>query len=398
MNFSNLTPGQKKWAVRGCIVAVILILAIPLYKGNRSKLHAKEDTRVVDIDKHTFEDSILAQTQGDIRDLQKSIEGFKQEYLDKLEEIAQDSKKELDNYKRSLDKTAQKAMERNRVKDKDEIIREIKETVGVSRPKDQDRLFEQKAAVKKAEEAAAARKAQFGIEVSRPDTTKAKKKDKKDDEKSKNTVYLPPGFTEASLLSGAIAPTSNNSGDSQVPMIIRIKNLAVLPNEYKQDIKGCFVIANGQGNLAQERIMTRLSTLSCISKDGKSLIDQPVKGWVVDKDGRAGMRGLVVAKFGAHVARMALAGALKGFGEVFSETSYVTYSGAYGSSKQLKDTDLDTIAQAGVGGSLSTVADDLEDFYLNLAEQTMPVIEVGPTKDITLVFSEGVNLEIKDRI
>jgi conjugal transfer pilus assembly protein TraB len=135
--------------------------------------------------------------------------------------------------------------------------------------------------------------------------------------------------------------------------------------------------------------MTRLATLSCISKDGRSIIDQPVKGWVVDKDGRAGMRGKVVAKFGAHVARVAFAGAMKGFGEVFSQTSYVTYSGATGSSRQLKDTDMSTVGQAGAGGSLIAATEDLEAFYLKLAEQTMPVIEVGPTKDLTLAFSEG---------
>ena len=32
---------------------------------------------------------------------------------------------------------------------------------------------------------------------------------------------------------------------------------------------------------------------------------------------------------------------------------------------------------------------------MELARQTMPVIEVGATKQVTLVISEGVNLDIK---
>lgn len=398
MDFNGLSPQKKKWLVRGVIGTVILLLAIPLYKSrDREKRIRKEDTRVVDIDKNTFEDSILAQTQADIRELQKSINNFKQDYLEKLDDIAVANQKELERYKNSLDKAAQKAMVSHQTKTKEEIIKEvIKKTGGERRREGRGGIFTQKAEASQVPSRTKAKKEPFGIQVSRPENIKSKNNKKVEDKKK--TVYMPPSFTEASLLSGVIAPTSKNSGDSQVPMIIRIKNLAILPNEFKQDIKGCFVIANGEGNLAQERVLTRLATLSCISKDGQSIIDQPVKGWVIDKDGRAGMRGKVVAKFGAHTARVALAGAIAGFGEVFSETAHVTYSGAYGSSRQLKDTDLDTLAQAGLGGSLVAVASDLEEFYLSLAEQTLPVIEVGPTKDITIAFQEGVELEIKKRI
>ena len=38
---------------------------------------------------------------------------------------------------------------------------------------------------------------------------------------------------------------------------------------------------------------------------------------------------------------------------------------------------------------------DIEKFYMELAHQTMPVIEVSAAKPVTLVISEGVNLEIK---
>jgi len=41
------------------------------------------------------------------------------------------------------------------------------------------------------------------------------------------------------------------------------------------------------------------------------------------------------------------------------------------------------------------VAEDLQKFYLDLAEQSLPVIEVHPTKNITIVISEGVDIAIK---
>ena len=405
MKFSNLTSNQKKWGTRGIITFVILALAIPLYKSrdrNRKDVRQSKE-QIVDLDKHTFEDSILAQTQAEIRELRSSIDDFKEDYLKKLDVISSESQKDLKRYKSSLEKTAKKAAVSQNTKEKEEIIREvIRKTGGEKRQDKQGGIFTQKAeAADRAtgQNGSVAQKKHFGIKVSKPEAVDKRQQTKQNQKtaKDKNTVYMPPGFTEASLLSGVVASTSGAAAN-QVPMIIRIKNLAVLPNEFQQDIKGCFVIANGEGNLAQERVLGRLATLSCISKDGQSIIDQSVKGWIIDKDGRAGMRGKVVAKFGAHMLRVALAGALDGFGSALSETANVTYSGAYGTSTQLKDTDLSTVTQAGLGGSLSSVAEDLSDFYLNLASQTLPVIEVGPTKDITIAFQEGVELEIKKRI
>jgi conjugal transfer pilus assembly protein TraB len=52
--------------------------------------------------------------------------------------------------------------------------------------------------------------------------------------------------------------------------------------------------------------------------------------------------------------------------------------------------------QAGAGGGISSAAQQISKFYLELARQTMPVIEVGAVRDVTLVISEGVELEIKE--
>ena len=49
-----------------------------------------------------------------------------------------------------------------------------------------------------------------------------------------------------------------------------------------------------------------------------------------------------------------------------------------------------------MGSGISQGANELQKFYLELARQTIPVIEVGATKTVTLVISEGVELEIKD--
>ncbi len=54
------------------------------------------------------------------------------------------------------------------------------------------------------------------------------------------------------------------------------------------------------------------------------------------------------------------------------------------------------IAKHGIGGGLSEGAASLHDFYLSLARQTTPVIEVGASKEITVIISEGKELEIME--
>lgn len=147
-----------------------------------------------------------------------------------------------------------------------------------------------------------------------------------------------------------------------------------------------------------ERVKVRIVNLSCITKDGEAIIDQEVKGWVVDADGRADLAGRVVAKFGAHLIRTFIAGLVEGFGEAFELSVSELSSNYWGQeTRRLKDTETGTLATAGVGRGIARSADSLQEFYLKLAAQSLPVIEVGPKQNITIVISEGRDLVLKER-
>jgi conjugal transfer pilus assembly protein TraB len=230
--------------------------------------------------------------------------------------------------------------------------------------------------------------------VSNPQAQKQDQKaDVKKNEKG-DSVYLPPSFMEATLLSGLDAPTVESAKGNPVPVLLRIKDLAILPNKVKADLKGCFVIAEGQGNLADERAHLRLVNLSCLSRTGRAVIDQKIKGFVVDSDGKIGLRGTVVSKMGSAIARSVLAGFFGGVGDAIKSETVTSSISALGTTQTL---DSGKIAQAGLGSGLAQGAHDLQKFYLELAKQSMPVIEVGATRNITLVVSEGVDLEIKEK-
>lgn len=235
----------------------------------------------------------------------------------------------------------------------------------------------------------------FGdIEIVSQKIDEKEQKDKKDKKKELLKIYLPPSFMEATLLSGLDAPTSEGAQGHPSPVLLRIKDLAVLPNKVKANLKGCFLIAEGYGNLSDERAHLRLASLSCLSKKGQSVIDQKVKGFVVDSDGKIGLRGKVVAKFGSKIAMSLMAGLFQGAGDALRDSTTTTYYGSYGASQII---DTDELGRQALGGALAQAAKELQKFYLELGKQSLPIIEVGAMKNITIVISEGVTLEVKER-
>ena len=230
--------------------------------------------------------------------------------------------------------------------------------------------------------------------VSSPATGKQAKADPEDKKKdaTAGSVYLPPSFMEATLLSGLDAPTTSEAKGNPVPVLLRVKTPAVLPNSVKANLKGCFVIADGKGNLATERAELLLVSLSCLDRKGQAVVDQKVKGFVVDEDGKIGLRGRVVAKMGSMIARSMLAGFFGGAGDAIKASATTMSVSPLGTTQTVDPKD---IAMAGAGSGLSSGFKEIQKFYMELAKQTMPVIEVGATKPVTLVISEGINLEIK---
>lgn len=210
--------------------------------------------------------------------------------------------------------------------------------------------------------------------------------------KTKN-IYLPPSFMEAVLLTGVEALTTQGAQANPEPIMIRVQAPAVLPNSVRADLKGCFVIANAFGVLAKERVDARVVSLSCMSHDGQAVIDQSVKGYLVDADGKKGLAGRVVSKAGANIARSIAAGVFEGFGNAIATSQTETSISALGATKVL---DPDNAVKAGLGQGLKKGTDEIQKLFLDLARQAVPVIEVGATKKLTVVIQEGVTLEVKD--
>ena len=203
--------------------------------------------------------------------------------------------------------------------------------------------------------------------------------------KKGRTVYLPPSFMEAQLLTGFDASTSGKGTNNPEPLLLRIQTPAVLPNDVKANLSGCFVIAEAVGRLDKERADVRLVSLSCLSNEGKAIIDTPVKGFVTDSDSKVGLSGRVVSRMGAATARTIVAGFFGGMGDMLKSAATTQSTSALGTTTTV---DSFQVAKYSIGGGLSEGAASLHDFYLSLAKQATPVIEVGAAKKITVIISD----------
>lgn len=406
--FRNLGSKEKSRIVKTVIGLVLVVIVFSAYQFTKNKdksIKTRTDIKknTLKFDERTFEKTIYNKTQADVEGLRKELENFKKEINNILSKQKQEAEKKARYGANSIP---------NGFPDKNSDKKSIRKkpaknlSMASALPLPVVDKFQPKKVPEPNKSLSGNRKTRIGRaknnkkdppikQIAVFENPHAAKGDLQASEDIK--VHLPPSFMEANLLNGVTAPATDVGKNNPIPMLIRVNNLAVLPNNVKSNTKGCFVVAEGYGSLADERVHARLLSLSCINQKGGTVIDQPIKGFVVDTDGKEGMKGHVYAKFGQQIARVAIAGFLEGLGSAMTlgqqEFTYGVNTGVR--SGQFKDTDADTLARAGFGQGIVNVAEDLQKFYLDLAEQSLPVIEVHPTKNITIVISEGVDIAIK---
>lgn len=213
------------------------------------------------------------------------------------------------------------------------------------------------------------------------------KNPEKEKKEKKNLDLLPTGaIIKATLVNGMDAPTMSQAKDNPLITHMIVKDLAILPNKYKYDIRQCFILGEGYGDLSSERVYVRTNNLSCITEDGEH-IDFEIKGYVAGEDGKIGMRGEVVSKAGAVIARAIVAGFVDGVGKAFSQAGNTVQVTPYGTTTTSSDISTAELAKKGMYGGISSGANRLADFYLKLADQVFPVIEIEAGREVDIVIT-----------
>lgn len=206
------------------------------------------------------------------------------------------------------------------------------------------------------------------------------------------STFLPVSFTRGTLLGGLDAPTGGQAQSNPHPVLIRLSDNSVLPNRFRGEYRDCFVIAAGYGDISSERAYLRTENLSCVRPDGATL-EVKIQGSVYGEDGKVGMRGRLVTKQGQMLANALLAGVVSGIGQGLA-TSSTTYStSALGTIASSVGSGSDAY-RAGIGTGVGKALDRLAQYYIKLAENTFPVIEIDASREIDVVITKGVRIDV----
>jgi len=205
-------------------------------------------------------------------------------------------------------------------------------------------------------------------------------------------VYVPSGsFVKGMLLTGLDAPTGAKAGSSPHPVLLRLQDLSFLPNEVQQNMMGCRVLGEGYGELSSERAYMRLVNLSCVERDTGRVLDMNVKGFVADSDGKIGLRGRVVSKQGMFLAQTLKAAFVEGIAEGFNTAQDTIVTTSEGTVSTPSIDNFGDGFKKGTASGLSEAAESLSEFYLDMAEEIFPIIEIGAKRHVTIVFTQPIS-------
>ena len=212
-------------------------------------------------------------------------------------------------------------------------------------------------------------------------------------------MFLSAGsIISGTLITGLDAPTANQSKQDPFPALLRIKHEAILPNRYRMDIRECFLIASGYGDLSSERAYMRAERISCVKKDG-GVIETAMDAYSVGEDGKAGIRGRLVSKNGQLIAMTLLSGFVSGISQAFAPQSVQTFQtgNSPSSQQQFQWPSPEAVAGQAVMGGVSSAAEQIADYYLEMAKNIFPIIEIDAGRKVDFVMVRGMSLNPKSR-
>jgi conjugal transfer pilus assembly protein TraB len=120
-------------------------------------------------------------------------------------------------------------------------------------------------------------------------------------------------------------------------------------------------------------------------------MDIKVKGYVSGEDGKNGMRGKLVSKEGSIIAKALLAGFASGIGTAYQQSLMTQSVSPLGVTQTVNP---DQAFQAGVAGGVSSAANMISKYYIQMAEKTFPIIEVDAGRAVDVVITQGFKISL----
>lgn len=214
-------------------------------------------------------------------------------------------------------------------------------------------------------------------------------------DENKKVLILPPGAViKARLISGVRAPTLTKAVNEPQPVLLKVTDLAMLPNHAKTNIKDCVIKGEAKGDLSTETVQIRTNFLSCTTNDGEVLVSQ-LFGTVTGGSGSNGIAGEVVSKQGALLGRSLIAGFVNGFANVANNQYQSTLTSTSGTLTTSNVNSTSDMAKSGAYGGLASAGNEMSKFYMDMVKQIEPSIEIKPNIDVDVIVTDTSKIEIK---
>ena len=187
-------------------------------------------------------------------------------------------------------------------------------------------------------------------------------------------VHLPAGSQVAgTILTGAFATKVRGDG---LPVLARLEAAYLAPNDYEVPLEGCLMIGKATADLQTIRARVEAVTLSCVLPDGE-VFERKVRGYFTGGDGTLGIPGTWQHRSGAWLGNL-LAAMGTAAGGVYGSVQINEALG--GADLVLGDRTLETTER-------------IEEFFLERAEEILPVVLVETLTPVYVVMLEGVTIE-----
>lgn len=208
-------------------------------------------------------------------------------------------------------------------------------------------------------------------------------------------AFMPAGsLVSGVLMTGVDAPTDKSASAEPHPVLIRVKKEAILPSRYRLDVRECFIIGSAHAKLNTSRAYIRAERISCVRDDG-GVIESPMKAYAVGDDAKHGLAGTIVSRQGTVIARSIVAGFLSGLSSAFTPTQVpVIVDSSNGDQIFSSARPGDVATVAGYNG-LATAAEKVSEYYLRIAEDLYPVVEINAGRKIDMILIQGMKLAVR---
>jgi len=188
----------------------------------------------------------------------------------------------------------------------------------------------------------------------------------------------------------------------RLPVLFETEGNIIMANDTVGDIEKCFLLGSARGNMSTETADIKLVSISCLINGGKARIEGSITGWIINEDGSPGLKGDMIHKNGQWLAKTFLSGLFSTFAQALTgpPTQPLTFdTGTTTTTTSTTDTVNNGFMQAGASG-IANVFTKLGDYYIKMAEQIFPIIEVkgGRTVSILLIGGEDLNVVENNKV